>query len=50
MTLSVIILEINGNINNGDEESCYSYAGGHVYPQGSGTSDHQLQYTKAVSM
>lgn len=33
-----------------EEESCYSYGPDrHVYPQGSPTSDHKLQYTKAVS-
>ncbi|XP_019872082.1 peroxiredoxin-2 [Aethina tumida] len=34
--------------NSQDEQSCYSYAGGSVYPLGSQKSDHKLQYTKAV--
>lgn len=35
----------------GDEESCVSYGpeGSHVYPVGSKSDGHQLQYTKAVS-
>lgn len=35
-----------------EEESCVSYgpgAGSHVYPGGSRSDGHQLQYTKAVS-
>lgn len=32
-----------------DNESCYSFAGGSVYPAGENKGDHQLQYTKAVS-
>lgn len=35
-----------------DEASCVSYgpgAGSHVYPLGSKSEGHQLQYTKAVS-
>lgn len=32
-----------------DNESCYSFAGGSVYPAGEPKGDHQLQYTKAVS-
>lgn len=31
-----------------DEESCHSYAGGSVYPLGTG-ADHKLQWTQAVS-
>ena len=32
-----------------DEEQCYSYAGGTVYPHGSKHEGHQLHTTKAVS-
>lgn len=32
-----------------DDESCYSFAGGTVYPAGDPKVEHQLQYTKAVS-
>lgn len=35
-----------------DDDSCYSYGpgvGNNVYPLGSNTGSHQLQYTKAVS-
>lgn len=35
-----------------DEDSCFSYgpgAGSHVYPLGSNSGSHELQYTKAVS-
>lgn len=32
-----------------DNDSCYSFAGGSVYPAGEPKGDHQLQYTKAVS-
>lgn len=31
-----------------DDESCYSFAGGTVYPAGDPKVEHQLQYTKAV--
>nr|CAD7204049.1 unnamed protein product [Timema douglasi] len=42
----ISFVEILGFI---EDESCYSYAGGTVYPQGSGRSlDHKLQWTKAV--
>lgn len=40
------------SLNEGSEESCVSYgpgAGSHVYPSGSKSDGHQLQYTKAVS-
>lgn len=65
LTVFVIVMQLGciaggGNIKggkslfgtggNGEEESCYSYGPDrHVYPQGSPTSDHKLQYTKAVS-
>lgn len=35
-----------------DDDSCFSYgpgAGSHVFPLGSNSGSHQLQYTKAVS-
>ncbi|KAH8251005.1 hypothetical protein KR026_005417 [Drosophila bipectinata] len=32
-----------------DSESCYSFAGGSVYPTEKNKGDHQLQFTKAVS-
>lgn len=37
--------------SNGEGESCYSYAGGTVYPQDKDyvQSDHKLQWTKALS-
>lgn len=36
-------------ISSFEEESCYSFAGGNIYPHGSGKSiDHKLQFTKAV--
>lgn len=32
-----------------EDESCYSYAGGNIYPHGVGNSlEHKLQFTKAV--
>ena len=34
---------------SGDDDSCYSYAGGSVYPEGEVKIDHKLQFTKAVS-
>lgn len=35
--------------NEDDNDSCYSFAGGSVYPAHEPKGDHQLQYTKAVS-
>lgn len=54
VTLALISLQsVNCNKythNIADDESCYSYGPDrHVYPQGNPTSDHKLQYTKAVS-
>lgn len=36
-------------INFQENEACYSYAGGSVYPAGSNHAGHQLHTTKAVS-
>lgn len=47
--LLVVLLFCCGIISL-EEESCYSYAGGNIYPHGSGSgTDHKLQFTKAVS-
>lgn len=43
----VLLLAAAGKAD--DNESCYSFAGGSVYPAGEPKGDHQLQYTKAVS-
>jgi peroxiredoxin (alkyl hydroperoxide reductase subunit C) len=44
---ALYIVEINGYFQ---EESCHSFAGGSVYPQGSPRNmDHKLTWTKAVS-
>ena len=52
--LAVLVVTIldRVSVSLGDEDSCYAYgpnAGNSVYPHGSGTAGHQLQYTKAVS-
>lgn len=47
LTLAVIVPQIESTSD--DDDSCHSYAGGSVYPQGDGRADHKLQYTKAVS-
>lgn len=54
LTVFVLALQVttvtSGSNSISDEESCYSFGPDrHVYPQGSSTSDHKLQYTKAVS-
>jgi len=48
--LSVLLLSaaLVGAAKPEDNESCYSFAGGSVYPD-QPKGDHQLQYTKAVS-
>lgn len=33
----------------GEDETCYSFAGGTVYPSSQKHAEHQLQTTKAVS-
>lgn len=43
----ILLLAASGKAD--DNESCYSFAGGSVYPAGDPKGDHQLQYTKAVS-
>lgn len=45
------LLSIDKVYSASDEESCVSYGpeGGNVYPVGSNTNAHELQYTKAVS-
>lgn len=46
----IILSLLSYSISSYEEESCYSYAGGNIYPHGSGNSiDHKLQFTKAVS-
>lgn len=49
--LVVVLLSMNSVYSLNDEESCVSYGpeGSHVYPVGSKSDGHQLQYTKAVS-
>lgn len=50
--LAVGFLPENQVYSIGDDASCVSYgpgAGTHVYPLGSKSEGHQLQYTKAVS-
>lgn len=39
---------LSGNVKS-NEEFCYSYAGGSVYPQPHSKGDHLLHSTKAVS-
>ncbi|KAF4533105.1 hypothetical protein B566_EDAN003825 [Ephemera danica] len=47
-TLFLLVIAINTG-SALDDDSCYSYAGGSVYPQGTGKNlDHKLQWTKAV--
>lgn len=46
--LLYIIVGLN-EIKASNEETCYSYAGGSVYPAGAKHAGHQLQTTKAVS-
>lgn len=46
------MLEFYVNSATPDSESCYSYAGGSVYPMESSDpekTNHKLQWTKAVS-
>lgn len=45
--LFVTILHIT-KVKCSDDDSCYSFAGGSVYPGTAPKGDHQLQYTKAV--
>lgn len=49
--LVVCLLATNSVYSLNEEESCVSYGpeGSHVYPVGSKSDGHQLQYTKAVS-
>lgn len=50
--LVVCLLSASNVLSLSEEESCVSYgpgAGSHVYPSGSKSDGHQLQYTKAVS-
>lgn len=52
IVLVACLLSANQVCSLADEESCVSYgpgAGSHVYPVGSKSEGHQLQYTKAVS-
>ncbi|XP_052859846.1 uncharacterized protein LOC128267096 [Anopheles cruzii] len=49
LTLFTIIIQQTEVVASGDEGSCHSFGGGHVYPQEAPqTIDHKLQYTKAV--
>lgn len=45
----ITLLQLPKTRTTSDADSCYSFAGGSVYPAGSSKGDHQLQYTKAVS-
>lgn len=50
--IAICLLPGNEVCSLNEEESCVSYgpgAGSHVYPVGSKSDGHQLQYTKAVS-
>lgn len=50
--IAICLLPGNEVCSLNEEESCVSYgpgAGSHVYPGGSKSDGHQLQYTKAVS-
>lgn len=47
--LALLLLVASTAVKADDNESCYSFAGGSVYPAGEPKGDHQLQYTKAVS-
>lgn len=52
VVLAVCLLSASNVLSLSEEESCVSYgpgAGSHVYPSGSKSDGHQLQYTKAVS-
>lgn len=52
IVLAVCLVSVGPVFSLNDEESCVSYgpgAGSHVYPVGSKSDGHQLQYTKAVS-
>lgn len=42
-------LTLKSNALFDEDEACYSYAGGTVYPTGTKHAGHQLQTTKAVS-
>lgn len=44
----ITLLQLPKTRTTSDADSCYSFAGGSVYPAGSSKGDHQLQYTKAV--
>ena len=46
-----LALQLDKARTTSDFDSCYSFAGGSVYPAGPGETkgDHQLQYTKAMS-
>ncbi|KAH8390683.1 hypothetical protein KR215_010129 [Drosophila sulfurigaster] len=44
----MLLLAAATTIKADENESCYSFAGGSVYPAGDPKGDHQLQYTKAV--
>jgi hypothetical protein len=45
----VLLTLAAGATNFGEDETCYSFAGGTVYPSSSKPEGHQLHTTKAVS-
>ena len=49
--LGVLLLSLSFSFANkvDDKESCRVYAGGQVYPQERGTSEHALHWSKAQS-
>ena len=46
----VLLVLINCSESTSPEDSCVTYAGGHVYPNTDRASGHSLQWTKAMSM
>uniref|UniRef100_A0A6B2EGC6 thioredoxin-dependent peroxiredoxin n=1 Tax=Phlebotomus kandelakii TaxID=1109342 RepID=A0A6B2EGC6_9DIPT len=47
-TVVTLLCVLLPQIRTADDESCYSYAGGHVYPQGNPLTGHTLHGTKAI--
>nr|ABV60347.1 putative peroxiredoxin [Lutzomyia longipalpis] len=48
LIIPLLLCVLLPQVRTSDEESCYSYAGGHVYPQGYPLTGHNLHGTKAV--
>uniref|UniRef100_A0A1L8E942 thioredoxin-dependent peroxiredoxin n=3 Tax=Haematobia irritans TaxID=7368 RepID=A0A1L8E942_HAEIR len=48
LVVLVSVCSIGSSLSTADEDSCYSFAGGSVYPAEAPKSDHTLQTTKAV--